>query len=117
MDELVKFVKLLESARWSTIQVEQMHGSMSVIKTYHPMYTTEMLTLRSFLHLALPLLKPATKDFKLHSQEQKIVSLQRRCPQRVNAGSAIVRNMYSVADASLSRRSPSSFARSTGLMK
>ena len=50
MTQLTEAVKLLAHCPWATTAVEQQHGSIAVMKRWHPTYTLSTLVLRGTLH-------------------------------------------------------------------
>ena len=97
LDELERFVKLLHEVRWSTLPVEQMHGSLAVTKKYHPMYGVESLSLRSFCHMVLPMMKPAKQDHIIYRCESRLAACARRRPEFINGFNILVRNTIASA--------------------
>jgi len=81
MPELKQVVGLLELVKWSTLQVEQMHGSLSVMHRYHPQYTIEKLVLRAFLHFAAVWTTQPKLDWRLRRDDKTIAALEKKKPQ------------------------------------
>ena len=55
---LLDAVKLLSHAEFSTLAVEQAHGSLSQVCRWHPSTMPHMLCMRAFLHQVRPILQP-----------------------------------------------------------
>ncbi len=53
---LVDGLMLLRDCHWSTVSVEQGHGSAAALHKHHKAYGHDMLMARSFLHMTKPLL-------------------------------------------------------------
>ena len=49
MDLLVDTVRMFGEAPWTSLPAEQQHGSLAVLHRWHPEYTLETLTTRSFI--------------------------------------------------------------------
>ena len=81
---LVDGISLLRECHWSTISVEQGHGSAAAMHRVHKRYGLDMLMARSFLSMAKPL--PATDDtvgVKERSYAAKLGALSKKSPKKI----------------------------------
>ncbi|CAK0876678.1 unnamed protein product [Prorocentrum cordatum] len=88
---LQRTVELLGDAPWSTVVVEQMHGSIAALSRFHPEY--ELVTLLSrtmclFLHKLTP--KPSVEEKHAQKLETKLGRLDRKQPGNVSGKHAFV---------------------------
>lgn len=75
---------------WSTLDVEQAHGSCAVIHKYHRLYTIAQLSQRSFLHQARHLFTVCMDDRMVERKRSALERLQRRRPMTLGARQAFL---------------------------
>ena len=76
--QLVAAVKLMSGINWSTMAVEQQHGTMALLRRYHPEYSAPTLLARTFLMHVRRLLPTVSQEERqlaaLHRQLQKTLA-------------------------------------------
>ena len=82
--ELLQLIALLTLIRWSTLLVEQAHGSVAVMHRFHHGYVAATLLLRGFSHMFFKLIRSIPVDLKVRRAESKITELQEKVPQRLS---------------------------------
>lgn len=75
--DLVDGLKLLGQTRWSSMTVEQPHGSTAAIHKQHGGYATETLSRRAFVHMLRALLPSSPDDAQVIKIRKKIAALER----------------------------------------
>jgi len=85
--ELIRAVTLLSFIPWSTLAVEQGHGSLSLIHRYHPIYGDLLLALRSFLHALRAVFREPPKDKKLARLVKARARFDHKDPSKKNGAS------------------------------
>jgi len=73
--ELKMVIVLLSLIRWSTLQVEQAHGSAAVMYKFHHGYIAETLRLRAFCHMFWKLIRPEKQDTRVTRSGARIDAL------------------------------------------
>ena len=64
MSELVQVVRLIGQVGWTSLPAEQQHGTLSMVKKWHPDYGLDTLMARSLLLQISRLLPSASADEK-----------------------------------------------------
>ena len=90
-------VVLLSLVRWSTLAVEQMHGSLAVVHKYHAQFLAETLKLRAFLHMFAQLVRPKKQDAALWRIQRRVTCLEGKHPLHMSGVNVMV--MHRQADA------------------
>jgi hypothetical protein len=81
---LVRAVVLMRQCRFSTITVEQLHGTMSAIHRYHPMYVDKTLAMRALLSTVKQLLPDVGVDRADAARSRRMSALVRKQPRRIS---------------------------------
>ena len=69
MDLLVQAIELLKEIPWSTVPVEQAHGSMAVIHKLHPLLSRTVLAHRTMVRQCRTLFQTTEKEKSLAKLE------------------------------------------------
>jgi hypothetical protein len=77
-------VLLLKNCSWATTFVEQLHGSLSLMRKHHKGYARSSLGTRSFLHQLRPLFREGEEDEEIRRIDREIQQLEARRPLRYN---------------------------------
>ena len=90
--QLVDALGLLREVHWSSISVEQAHGSSAVMHRRHT-YAAEMLCARSFLHQCRHLWHPAPKDKQLDRLRARVAKLAEQQPEKMSGRHMFLRSL------------------------
>jgi hypothetical protein len=90
---LVEGVSLLRDVPWSTVTVEQAHGSMAAIHRLHPTMSSEVLAHRTMVHQCRNLFNKTQEAKEIERAEQKAEALRSRMPQRTHAKQLFLREL------------------------
>ena len=99
---LVDGISLLRECHWSTISVEQGHGSAAAMHRVHKRYGLDMLMARSFLNMAKPLL--ATDDtvgVKERAYAAKLGALSKKSPKKITGRHLFLQELVAESKAAL----------------
>ena len=69
-DKIYRLLQLMRQTSWSTLNVEQAHGSSSTVRRFHPSMSLDMHLMRAFLHQCRHLFTTSISE----KREQKLVS-------------------------------------------
>ena len=81
MHEIVALIRLLALCHWSTLAVEQAHGSWAVMRKYHPSCCWTTLVVRAFCHVVRPLFRESPVDKTLQKLDSRHRFVCRREPE------------------------------------
>ena len=84
-DKLVDAVVLLKEVPWSTVPVEQAHGSIAVLHRFHPLYSCDQLSQRSMLHQCRHLFTTSDDERRVGKQRALVDRLQQRRSGHISA--------------------------------
>lgn len=70
--QLVEGIERIGDCSWSTVGVEQGHGSASTIRKQHSDYGRDMMMQRSMIHMMRPLVRPDELETKHQELESKV---------------------------------------------
>lgn len=82
MQGAVEALTLLREIHWSSIGVEQAHGSLAVLKRFHPDYTMETLLTRAFVHQFRALFAAEAEDSQLEKYAKRHAKLSAKRPRK-----------------------------------
>ena len=94
--ELVSVAELLQQASWSSLAVEQAHGSSATLRRYHPQLTLDHHLSRSFLHQVRHLFTPSHTQLQEEALQKKLERLQGR-HREVSARNVFFKNLVAEA--------------------
>ena len=94
---LVKGVMLLREVHWTTVVVEQGHGSVATVHKLHREFGPDMVVARSFLHMLKPLIFASPDDRNRAAFLARIAKLERKVPQRLNGRSLFLADLFNEA--------------------
>ena len=83
--KLEQAIDVMREAPFSSIPVEQGHGSCAVMHRFHPLYTGHQLATRSMLHQARHLFTRPESELKLDKRAQRIHRLREKQPGKTSA--------------------------------
>ena len=81
--------RLMADISFSTIAVEQGHGSLAVVHRSHPRYGEFLLAVRSFLHAVRSLFRDPQIPVKLKRLETERARLEKKNPNKLNGASLL----------------------------
>ena len=81
--KLVDGISLMKEVHWSTVPVEQSHGSSAALRRSHRHYGVEMMAQRSFVHMMRPLFAASVEEGHMSTPKKQANVLARRQPQKV----------------------------------
>jgi len=96
--EIVELVTLLGLCHWSSLSVEQAHGSWAVLRRYHPTCFWTTLAMRALCHMLRALLALPKVDPELATLQARLVDLRRKMPERMSGVNILVRDTSLAAD-------------------
>ena len=99
--KLEQAILVLREASFSTISVEQGHGSCAVIHRFHPLYTGNQLASRAMLHQVRHLFTRTDAELKMEKRSCHIDALNRRQPGKTSARHAFLSFIMESAKSSL----------------
>jgi hypothetical protein len=114
---LTQAVLLLRHVRWSTLGVEQMHGSLSTVHRFHPELGLRALATRSALHMVRALFQQPEEARALAKKEARVQKLERQLPRRATGRHAFFRALRAQVQANLPRGKAMSRAASNELFR
>ena len=92
---LVRTLELMRDISWSTLPVEQQHGSMASLHRHHPEYTTETLVARTLVHHLYKLLPKVTKEQKqVDTMQRQIQALMNKHPSRASGRQLLLGRLF-----------------------
>ena len=83
-DKLKQGLNLLLDVSWSTLSVEQAHGSAAVLHRFHPQYGCPFLASRTLVHQCRHLLGNTDEKKALLRQDRQLQQLQAKVPTRLS---------------------------------
>ena len=99
-DEIVAGVEMFQDIRWSSVTVEQGHGSAAVLHRVHKQYGLETLRVRSCLHSCLPLLAGLRGQWSEKTAiTRRQEALNRKCPRRLSGRAVFFRDIMAAVTA------------------
>jgi hypothetical protein len=110
---LVDALTLLRSVPWSSVAVEQAHGSIALIHRMHPRLGTKTMCTRAMLHQIRALHHVSSEERARQGLEKKRAALVRRRPERVGSRHAVVQALF---QARAAEGSPAHAAQRTELL-
>ena len=87
---LKEAVSLLREVPWTSVPVEQAHGSCAVIHRQHPMYSLDTLAHRALVHQCRHLFVKDPEERKLDKQQAVVDALKKKQPGRVSGRHAFM---------------------------
>lgn len=92
-------VQLLGEIGWATLPAEQQHGSLAVLKKWHPEYTREALIGRAFILQLCRLLPSQSQEEKMLARlNLQIRRLEAKQPQKAQSGRhAVLSQLWKLA--------------------
>jgi hypothetical protein len=98
MITLAAAVRLFLEAPWTTLIVEQQHGTMAALHRYHPSYALSMLVTRTLISLIRRLLPSKTDDEKaLCRILNKLGRLCKKMPSRTSGRHMFFKDLVELA--------------------
>ena len=91
---LLKAISLLQQASWSTMGVEQQHGSCAAMHKKHPTFGPETLLQRSFLHTYRHVLQPPRDSARVR-RAQAAQTLPQQAGTHITARNVFVQELFS----------------------
>lgn len=92
--KVAEAVNLLKDVSWSTIGVEQAHGSCGIMHKFHPLYTGGQLAQRSFLHQCRHILVPHADQRTQSRLERSLQGVRDRRPQKTTGRNVLVSHVF-----------------------
>lgn len=83
-------VMLLREINWTTVPVEQAHGSCAVLHRMHPTYTAETLVFRALVHNCRDLFAIDPEERRLAKKHAQLEALKRKQPEKVSGKHAFL---------------------------
>ena len=99
-DKIECGLTLMREIPWSTLPVEQAHGSTASTHKFHPMMGSEMIARRSMLHMARALFLPDAEDRRVMNRQKVIERLRRKRPRKISGRPAYFRALKFVRSSS-----------------
>eukprot|EP00974_Lingulodinium_polyedra_P024829 2401071-Lingulodinium_polyedra.AAC.1 len=97
---LEQAVKLMGEVPWTTMVVEQGHGSMAAIRRQHHYYGKEMLCQRAFIHMLRPLFHEPEKPKAQVAFEKALESRRKKQPQKITGRHAFLADLAAASQGS-----------------
>ena len=98
---LAEGISLLRDIPWSTVTVEQAHGSMAAIHRLHPTFSSGVLAHRTMVHQCRNFFNKPQEEKAIERVEQKAEALRSKMPQRAHARQLFLRELIVEAKAAL----------------
>lgn len=89
-EKVKQAVLLLRECPWSTVHVEQSHGSLGVLHRFHPSYTPQTLCTRAMLHQARHLFTKSADEKRIEKQIDRVDALRLRHRGNISARHAFM---------------------------
>jgi hypothetical protein len=97
MSQLVCTLELLQDVGWTTLPVEQQHGSLASLRRLHPEYGSDTLSARATVMMLRRLLpKPSAQEKQLNVLSKKIGQLLRKQPEKAGARQELLSQLFAV---------------------
>ena len=97
-DQCVQVVRLLGQVGWTSLPCEQQHGSLAMLKRWHPEYTEATLIARGLMHQACRILpQESTEEKAIAAINRKISKICRAAPERAGGQHMLMKALISVA--------------------
>ena len=97
-DNVLAVFKLLQECSFSTMGVEQQHGSYATMHRLHPDYSMQSLSTRGFLHSCRALFHES-EDLQIQKRlEQLVAKLDRKQPNKVGGRSMFLQEMLTQSE-------------------
>lgn len=93
-DRLTEAVEFLRSCPWSTVTVEQAHGSMAVLHRFHPQLTRSVLSHRTVVHQCRAVFHHSQQELRAQKTEKKAAALENKVPSRVGGKGIFWKDMF-----------------------
>ena len=94
---LVRLVECLSQCPWTSLPAEQQHGSLAMLKKWHPDYSTEVLVGRALMHQGVRILPSLRGDhLKLAQVQKQLRSAMRKDPTKVGPKHMLVQALFRV---------------------
>ena len=85
--------ELLRDVPWSTVGVEQQHGSMAVQHRQHKQYTAEVLSMRAFMNSLRTFVSPGPDEAVLSRKMKRLARVEARMPDKHGGWQCFVQGM------------------------
>ena len=99
--EIVDAIKLLALCHWSSLSVEQAHGSWAVLRRFHPTCFWTTLVVRAFCHMLRALVVPIKVGRELKTLRERLRTLRSKVPERMHGANVLVQDTSRAADVAL----------------
>lgn len=96
-ERLVEGVSLLRDVPWSTMTVEQAHGSLACIHRLHPTLSVGVLAHRAMIHQCRHMFHQPMEEREIARADQKAVALRKKMPQKIHAKQVFLRELMAGA--------------------
>ena len=104
--ELASCLTLLSQCSWSTLDVEQSHGSLAVMHRYHGDAGAEHLSIRSYIHMCRSIFTQPLQELALARLQQKLAATHRRNPNRLRSTSLWLGENNAIVRAAIGSETP-----------
>ncbi len=94
--DIVLAVQLLAEVNWSTILVEQSHGSIATVQKSHRLYSADVLSRHAFCHRVAILFRQPV-DSTLKGLENNVTKLAKKTPGRFNGKDLFIQECFAGA--------------------
>ena len=81
--QLRQGIEMFRDCSWSSVVVEQSHGSASTIKKQHSEHARDMLMQRSMIHMMRPLVSASQEEIALKRLKEKLDALKMKRPSKI----------------------------------
>ena len=98
VDTALAVLSLLQQCSFSTMGVEQQHGSYATMKRHHPGYGLQSLAARGYLHSCRALFSPEEMASVLEKFQKEQEKLQRKQPHKVGGRSMFLQRMLAAEE-------------------
>lgn len=114
---LIRTVQLLQDVGWTTLPVEQQHGSVASLRRLHPEYGTATLTARALVLMLRRLLPSQSREEReLARLSQQLNRLLSKQPSKIGARQAMLSEWFGVLRARQWRDRPKPLGIETRLL-
>ena len=95
--QLVKTLKLIADVPWTTMTVEQQHGTMAALRRHHPEYSAETLCARSMvLQLRRLLLTPSEDERLFKKMSIQIRQITAKNPSKAGGKQVLLSRLHDI---------------------
>ena len=92
---------LMSQTPWTTMDVEQAHGSLAVCHRFHPDLSASHLAMRSYLHMSRACFAPTKQEIALAKLQRQLEQLGRQNPNKIRGTSLFVAQVSAIVQSAL----------------